>query len=226
MNKAIKEALSFRSIIYWLGGVVMCGLGISLCTKAKFGLSMIAAGPYILSDFVKNFLPWFSQGTAEYFWEALILIITCIIIRRFKWRYLLSFAVAVVCGFVIDGWLFIFNSLPAETLVSRIICFALGTLSCSFGVACYFRTKMSLQVYELTVMVISEKWNFDSAKVKLFFDVTMLVICVTMTLIFNHSLRGIGIGTVIITFVNAPLIKLHTKLLDKLESAISGGRNK
>ena len=226
MNESIKKILSPRSIFFWLGGIIMCGLGISLCTKAAFGLSMIAAGPYIISEFVKNFLPWFSQGTAEYFWEAVILIVTCFVVKKFRWSYLLSFAVAVICGFVIDSWLFVFSSFTPSALWVRIVMLVLGSIACSFGVACYFRTEMPLQVYELTVVEISKKYGFDKSKVKLVFDVTMLVCCVIMTLIFNHSLKGIGIGTVYITCVNAPLIKLHTKYLDKLESSIGKKKSK
>ena len=43
----------------------------------------------------------------------------------------------------------------------------------------------------------------------------MLVVSIGLALILNHSFKGIGIGTVIITAVNAFLIGGFGKLLDK-----------
>ena len=212
------EQVTLKTFLYYLGGVIFCSLGISLCTKAGFGLSMIGAGPYILHVFFKNMMPWFTQGTAEYFWEALILAVTCIIIRKAKVKYLLSFITAVICGLEIDACLFVLGGNGVySSLTARITSFACGTIICAFGVACYFRTNLPLQVYELTVTEIAKNFNIPNSKVKLGFDISMLAICILMTLILNHSFAGIGIGTFIITAVNAPLISIFGKLLDKVD---------
>lgn len=212
-----KNQISPKNVINWVLGVLLCTLGVSLCTKANFGLSMIGAPPYILHVWLRNSYAWFSQGTAEYVWEAIILAVMCLIIRQFRARYLLSFFTAVISGFCIDGWLFLLGGNgPYALLLSRILALAGGELITALSIAFFFRTTLPLQVYELAVMEISSKFNYDKSKVKYINDGIMLVLALALSLILTHGLTGIGIGTVIITFVNAPLIALFGKLLDRL----------
>ncbi len=199
----------------WGIGIFFCALGIALSTKADFGLSMIAAPPYILHRQISQMLPWFSQGTAEYVWEFVLLILTCLAVRKFRWQYLLSFGTAVLFGFVLDGWLLLLGGgTPYSLLWVRILAFALGILSCSLGVAFFFRTKWPPQIYELAVGEIARRYNSPVPRVKLYFDVFMLLVCVLFAL-WAGSFTGVGIGTVITTAVNAFLIQGWGKLLDR-----------
>ena len=89
--------------IAWVAGIVLCALGVCLITKADFGLSMIAAPAYILhTGFIKIF-PWYTQGTSEYIFQGVLLILLCIAVRRFRFRYLFSFVTAVLFGLTLDG---------------------------------------------------------------------------------------------------------------------------
>ena len=136
----------------WVIGIVVCALGVAMCTKANFGLSMIAAPPYILHVWLRDALPWFSQGTSEYVWQTLLLIMMCVIIRGFKARYLLSFGTAMLSGFVLDGWLWLFGGNGAyEELWLRIVMFVLGELVTTLAVAFIFRTTLPVQICELAV---------------------------------------------------------------------------
>lgn len=201
----------------WLCGVIFCALGVALCTKANFGLSMIAAPAYIIHKFMEAFLPWYSQGTSEYIWQTVLLVIMCIIVKRFKPKYLLTFACAVIFGLAVDVCLFLLGGgAPYESMIVRIIAFAIGEVITAVAIACYFRTSLPLCVYELVVSEISKKYNIEVGKVKQANDIIMLVISIAFALLLTRSFTGIGIGTVVITLVNAPLISFFGKVLDKL----------
>lgn len=203
--------------VAWLCGILFCAFGVALCTKANLGLSMIAAPPYIIHLFMENFLPWYSQGTSEYIWQAVLLIIMCVIVRRFKVKYLLTFVCAVLFGLAVDGFLWLLGGSAAyESMIIRIIAFAVGESITAVAIACNFRTSMPLQVYELVVTEIAKRYRLDTNKVKQVNDIIMLALSLTLALVLNHSFDGIGIGTIIITVVNAPMIALCGKLLDKL----------
>lgn len=206
------------NIINWVLSVTLCSLGICLCTKASLGLSMIAAPPYIIHCFFRDALPWYTQGTSEYIWEAVLIIVTCLAVQRFKPKYLLSVLTAVISGFVIDFWIWVFGGNGMyETLPARIIAFILGSAVISLAVAFVFRTTLPPQVYELIVTEISEKYSFDKSKTKLVNDIVMLVITIVLARLLTHSWTGVGIGTVIVTFANAPMIKFFGKIIDKIE---------
>lgn len=207
-----------KNVLNWVLAIVLCSLGICLCTKADFGLSMIAAPPYIIHCFMREHFAWYTQGMSEYIWEAVLLLLTCLIIRRFRKRYLLSFVTAVLSGFVIDFWLWVFGGNGVyENLAVRIIAFVLGSALISLAVAFVFRTTLPPQVYELAVNEVAEKYGFDKSKTKLGNDIIMLAITLLLALTLTRDWTGIGIGTVVVTFINAPLIRLFGTLIDKIE---------
>ena len=65
------------NVINWILGITRCCFGVCLCTKADFGLSMIAAPPYIIHCFIRDFFSWYTQGMSEYVWETVLIGITC-----------------------------------------------------------------------------------------------------------------------------------------------------
>lgn len=201
----------------WVIGIIVCALGVCMCTKANFGLSMIAAPPYILHVWLRDMLPWFTQGTSEYVWQALVMVIMCVAIRGFKARYLLSFGTAVLSGLALDGWIWIFGGNGAyEEMWLRIVMFVVGELVTTLAVAFIFRTTLPIQIYELAVCEIATKFGFDKNKVKLVNDILMLVVSAIMSFVLTGGLGGFGVGTIIITVVNAPLIAMFGKLIDKM----------
>ncbi|MCQ2423219.1 MAG: DUF6198 family protein [Lachnospiraceae bacterium] len=213
------KSKQMKNILFWCLGIVLCTLGISLCTKGNLGLSMIAAPPYILHLWLRDSFSWFTQGTAEYVWQAVLLVITCLIIRRFRFRYLLSFVTALISGFVIDGWLTILGGNGAYAgMPARIAAFAAGTIITAAAIAMFFRTTLPLQVYELVVTEIAERYRINKDKVKQWNDIVMLVISLAFALILTGGFNGVGVGTIIITLVNATLIRLFGKLLDRIVS--------
>lgn len=199
----------------WLLGVLLCALGVALATKANFGLSMIAAPPYIIHIFMENFFPWYSQGTSEYIWQGVLLLAMCIIVRRFRVKYLLTFVCAVIFGLAVDGFLWLLGGSAAyATLAARIAAFCISEVITAVAIACYFRTDLPLPVYELVVSEIAKCYSLNMNKVKQANDLIMLALSLILAFVLNRSFAGIGIGTIIITLVNASLIALAGKILD------------
>jgi len=207
-----------KNALYWVLGIVLSALGLSLCTKSNLGLSMIGAIPYILHVWLRETCPWFTQGVAEYAWEAVVLIVMCLIVRRFRPRYLLSFGTAVLSGFAIDLWLLLLGGNgPWASPAARAVSFAAGMCVTAVSIACFFRTDWPILVYELAVTEIAARFGWSKNKVKMGNDLVMLLIAVTLSRLLTHAWTGVGLGTVLITCINAPLIAFFGRILDRLE---------
>lgn len=200
----------------WLLGMALCALGVVLCTKASFGLSMMAAPSYILHVAISKFLPWYTQGTSEYIWQLFLTVLLCIVIGKCKLRFLLSFAAALIFGFFIDGWLWVLGGNGVfATMTERILGFVLGELVTAFAVAFLFRTYLPVPIADGLVVELARHFEIPQGKVKLINDFSYLVLSFALALLLTGGLNGVGIGTVLITLVNAPLIRLFGKLLDQ-----------
>ena len=217
------------SELLWLFGIIFVALGVAICSKADLGISMIAAPAFIVSEAISSTWSGFSVGVTEYLMQALLLIIMCIVIRRFKLRFLLAFAVAVIYGYTLDLFLWILRDINPDTVLMRWVTLIIGDIVCGFGVACYFKTYMPLQVYELFVAEISSGFKIGITKVKTCFDYFFLFLSLVLVfLLFNDasefdwssiyysSFHSIGLGTLFTTVVNSPIIALMGKLIDKL----------
>lgn len=212
MNKKIVNVMN------WVLAVALCSFGICLCTKASFGLSMISAPPYIVHCFVREFFPRYTQGTSEYVWQTLIIVVTCLAVRRFRPKYLLSFLTGIISGVAIDLWFLVLGGNEAyESMTVRVIAFIFGSAIISLAIAFVFRTTLPPQSYELVVSEIADRYGFDKSRTKFVNDIVMLVITVVLAPLLNHSWTGVGVGTIIVTFINAPMINFFGKLIDKVE---------
>lgn len=216
------------SELLWLLGNIFVALGVSLCSKADLGVSMIAAPAFIISEALSPFFSFLSVGVTEYLIQGVLLVILFLIIRKFDWRFLFAFAVAIVYGYILNAFLWMLSYLPITSIWQRWITLIIGDAITAFGVACFFHTYMPLQVYELFVAQISKKFNLNINKCKWIFDISLLFISIALSIIlFNDfstfnwskitysSFHSIGLGTIVTTIINSPIIGIMSKIIER-----------
>lgn len=222
------KKVSKANELMWLLGVIFVALGVAICSKADLGVSMIAAPAFIINEAVHSLWSGFSVGMIEYLVQGAMLIILCIVVQRLNWRYLLAFLVAIIYGYVLDLWLLIFKDVVFEEIYLQWIMLIVGDCITALGVACFFRTYLPLQVYELCVAEFADRYNFKVAKVKWAYDMLCLALSITLAFgifrdagsfdwsqIYKSSYHSLGLGTIITTIINAPIIAGWGYLLDK-----------
>ena len=223
--KKLKKA----SELLWLFGIIFVALGVSICSKADLGVSMIAAPAFVVSEALCNLWSGFSVGMVEYLIQGLMLILLCVVVGRWNWKYLLAFAVAVIYGYTLNFFLFILGPVELSSVALRWVMLIVGDAITAFGVACFFRTYMPLQVYELFVAEIADRFKFKLTKVKAAFDMSLLAISLILALtlfgdlstfdfstIAYSSFHSIGLGTLVTTAINSILIGFMGKIIDKV----------
>ena len=217
MSEIKTKPVGKLSELSYILGIALIALGVAFMTKANFGVSSIVAPAYILHlKMTAMGFDWCTFGTAEYMLQGALLVVLCLAVRRFKWKYLLSFATSVLYGLVLDGWFLLLGKDFFSDMTTRIISLAVGLVISSAAIAFLFRTYLPQQVYELFVKEFADRYSFKVQWVKLIFDFSMLVIAVVMTLSLKLPiLAGIGVGTVVCVFVNSPMINAFGKIYDK-----------
>ncbi|MBQ7373280.1 MAG: hypothetical protein IJW64_01790 [Clostridia bacterium] len=217
------------SELLWVFGTVFVALGVATCSKVDLGVSMIAAPAFVVSEALSRLWNGFSVGMTEYIIQGLILILMCVIVRKFNWRYLIAFLVAVIYGYTLNFFLWIFKGVNFNAIWLRWVMLIVGDIITAFGVACFFKTYLPLQVYELFVAETASVFNLKISVMKSIFDASLLVLSIILALtlfgdvatfdwatIYYKSFHSIGLGTVVTTFVNSPLINVCSKFIDKI----------
>lgn len=210
---------SFAEIAYILG-MILCPLGVCLSAKSGFGVSMVVAPAYVLYMRISETFPWFTFGKSEYIFQGLLLILLALAVRRFKWKYLLSFVTAFIYGNILDLWYVVLGSEQYTILWQRGMACVLGILITSLAIAFFLRTYLPQEAYEMFVKDIADTYQKDMTKVKWLFDLSALLIAVVLMLVLfrRFAFNMVGLNTVLATIVNAPLIGFFGKMLDRAGS--------
>ena len=212
----MKKRTFYTEISYTIG-VVLLSLATALTEAAGFGVSMVVAPAYLIHLRLSPVFPSFTFGIAEYVFQAFLLLLTVILLKRFRLSYLFSFVTALIYGAFLDLFISMIEHIPHESISTRIIFFVSGVIICSFSVALLFRTYIPPEVYELFVKEVSQKHGFNLSRFKTIYDCSSCLLGIILSFVFFGFGRfeGIGIGTVLCAILNGPLIGLFGKLFEK-----------
>lgn len=212
-----KKPIFYSEAAYPLALVIM-SFAAAFTEKANFGMSMVVAPAYIIHLKVSEFLPWFTFGVAEYCFQGVLVVLTALIMRKFKLHYLFSFITALFYGTLLDMAMNIIEPLCSDGFAIRTVWYLLGTVLCSLSVSLFFHTYFSPEAYELIVKEISVKHGWDINKVKTSYDCISTVIGIILSFsCFGFGVfEGVKLGTVICAFINGFLIGKFSRVLENI----------
>ena len=197
----------------WIVGNVLCAIGNCFAAKSALGLAPIVAPAFVLHEKI----PFITVGFCEYLIQGILLAICCIVIGKFKGKFIATICNIIFYGACFDILNWLFSPIQPTDLVGRIACAVFGTVVTCFAVALMLRTYIPPSAYEIFVREIAEAKGFDVNKTKLTFDASMLALAIVLmfSLLGSFKLEFIGILTVVTAFSNSLLIAFFGNLLDK-----------
>ncbi len=197
-------------------GILFLALGTALMEKARFGVGMVVAPSYVLHLKISQTYPAYTFGTSGYVFQAFLLVLLAVILRRFKISSLFSFVTAVIFGFVLDFMILLLAKLPSEGFAVRTVYYVSGILVCALGISFIFHTYITPEAYELFVKEVSEHFGKDINKVKIAYDICSCCLSVLLSFIFfgfGHF-EGVNLGTLLCALVNGWLIGMFSAYLE------------
>ena len=156
----------FSAELAYILATLILAFGTAMMTKANFGVSMVVAPAYLLHLKLSQYWSFITFGVAEYMLQAFLLIVLCIVMKKFKVSYLFSFFTAVFYGLSLDLSLWALSFIPCEKIAVRIVFFVIGLPLVSLGVSLFFHTYIPPEAYELFVKEISAKTHKNINKFK------------------------------------------------------------
>ena len=211
------KKIKIPSELVYFVAIILLALAVAILTSANFGISMIVAPAYLLS--LKIGVITFGQ--AEYIIQAGLFILLCIVLRKFRFVYLMSFGTCLIYGVVLDLW----RKLPcfdptvtvpgSMVLWQRILMFVIGVLLTAFSVALFFKTYLYPQVYDFFVKAVSLKYKIKLSVLKTIVDLSCLTASIIMTFCFFGKFVGVSWGTVVMALFNGTIIGFFSNTLDK-----------
>lgn len=190
-------------ILLFISGIFILTFGVALIIKADLGVGSWDSVNVGLSN--KFGL---SVGTFA-FLVAIIMTIIAGIIRGGKFKFY-TLCTAFILSGCTDFWLLILKDVSmSNEIIVKIICFLIGMVISSAGLAVYLTPNLAPNSLDDCMMAFKEKFNLSVGMAKLIAD--------SIGIIFALLASGpIGIGTIIITFSVGPLINVFYSRLNSI----------
>lgn len=204
-----QNAQLIKRYIIFFSGVIINSFGIAFITKAALGTSPISSIPYVLS---LAFEPSF--GTISFVFNCLFIVAQMILLKKdFEKIQILQIVVNIIFSVAIDASMYILNFMNPGTYVEKIIFLIVGCAILGFGITIEVAPKVLMVPGEGIVYAISKVYKKEFGNVKLCFDVTLMSTAVILSFVFFQRLNGIGIGTIISSFLIGLFVKFYRKIM-------------
>ena len=202
------KKIALRYLFFTLG-LLINSFGIAFITKSSLGTSQISSLPYVLSlRFPLSF------GGFTFLMNILIQI--AIQRRNFPPVQLLQIAANVLFSGFIDVSMAALSWLHPAGWLARGGCMLLGCTILACGISIEIAPDVITVPGEGLVRVLAQATGKDFGRVKLVFDVSLIVIASALSLLFFGRLQGVGIGTVVSALIVGPLVSLFGRVLPGL----------
>ena len=194
-----KQELAKR-YLFFVAGLFVNSLGISLITKAEMGTSPISSIPYTL-------------GMFTLFYSLLLICLQLVILRsRFPKEYWLQIPVSLGFSCFIDLTMGMLDFLNPQGYLWQLVSLLIGCVVLGVGVFMEMAANVVMLPGECTVQAISSTLHTDFGKSKVAVDMTMALVAAVLGLVMYQELAGVREGT----FISALLVGFLARTFQRL----------
>lgn len=201
--------LPFR-YFYFTVGLALNSFGVAFITKSALGTSQISSIPYVFSLRFEDL----SFGVFTFILNVVFILLQIIILRRdFRPVQFLQVAANLLFSAFIDVSMYLLSWFSPEALLARSVSLILGCAILAAGISIEVAPNVIVVPGEGIVRAISKASGREFGKVKVAFDITLIAVALTCSLVFFHQLRGLGIGTVVSAVIVGRFVSLFDRKL-------------
>ena len=216
----MKKAELARRYIFFIVGLFVNSLGVSLITKASLGTSPISSIPYTLDI---GFAPTLGMFTLA-FNLLLVVIQLAVLRRRFPRQFWLEIPVTLAFSYFIDLTMSMLSLYQPQGYPLQFLSLLVGCGVLGFGVFMEMAAGVVMLPGECTVSAISTTWHTDFGRTKVAVDVTMAVTAAALGLLLYHRLAGVREGTIISALLVGMIARAVHRVLNERVQALFRGR--
>lgn len=202
-----------KNIISYLVGLFIMTIGIALSIKSNMGISPVSTIPYTMT------VIWGVEiGLATIIFHCILVLIQFILLRdRFGWENFAQVFIGIIFGYFTSFSVFLLSFLPESgNILISLVYMLVSVVVIAFGIFLYLPPNLIPLAGEGAMQAVSIVFNKPFPKVKVGFDIIMVVISALTCLLFIHSLGSVGLGTVISAVMVGTTLKYIVKIYTKI----------
>ncbi len=194
-----------------LAGLAVMAFGVACSIKANLGTSPISSVPYVISLFAP-----LTVGTATILMHCVFILIQILLLRKqYHPIQLMQLPVAVFFGYLTDFGVWAVRGISCNSYWQQWILCLIGIFLVAVGVSLEVKAGVVVLAGEGVVLAICKIFPVKFGYMKVGFDVTLVVIACTLSLVFTGHLQGVREGTVAAALLVGMIAKQLGKFWEK-----------
>lgn len=199
-----------KRYFFFILGLIINSFGVAFITKSALGTSQISSIPYVLSLKFTNL----SFGQTTFIFNMLFILIQLLILKKdFRPIQFLQIAANILFSSFIDVSMTLLTGLNPQTIPLRSLSLLVGCAILAVGISVEVAPDVIKVPGEGIVHAMARVSGMEFGKVKIRFDVTLIVMGTLLSFLFFHKLNGIGLGTIISAVLVGPMISFVNRYL-------------
>ena len=214
----------FRRCLLFAVALFVNAFGIAFITKAALGTSPITSVTYVASMFTP-----LTMGQWTIVLNLLFVLLELLFMTRSRLRadlrmYLLQIPITLCFGTFIDVSMSLLSWLEPSAYFSKIGDLLIGCFILAVGISLEVKANVAMMAGEYFVRTISWRFRKDFGYMKMGFDITLVVLACTMSLIAMKGIYGVREGTVIAAFIVGPIVHFLMPFYRFMDKWIGDGK--
>jgi len=200
---------TYKKLIQYLIGLFIMTIGIAFSIKSNMGISPVSTIPYTMT------VIWGVEiGLATIIFHCGLVILQFILLRdKFGISNLAQVVVGVIFGYFTSFSVYLLSFIPtSSSILMSFLYMAISIVTIAFGIFLYLPPNLIPLAGEGAMQAVSIVFDKPFPRVKIGFDVAMVVISAITCLYFIHSLGSVGICTVISAIFVGVVLKIILRI--------------
>lgn len=204
MSVTLKMKQTFvKQLVTYVFGVFLLSIGVTFSILSKTGVPPIASFPYAIT-----LISGISMGVTTIMTHAFFLSLQVILLRKFDVKnILIQVIIALLLGSFFDLAAWLLQIVPdATTYFHQGLYLAIGILISACGIFFFFSANLPMNPYDTLTRVLTQLAKRPYGVVRIYSDVSVVIIALTISLIGLHSMGSVGIGTIISAYMIGKIV--------------------
>lgn len=209
------EKVTFKRVFNYIFGLFLITLGVAFSIKSGLGSTPVASVPYSL-----NLILGIDLGITTLMFQIFLVCLELVLLRGdFKRKHFLQVFVSLIFGAFTSFSISLMSFVPpADNLMVAFLMSFISVFLIALGIFFYVPTNIVPVSVEGAIQAIAIVTNNPFPKIKICFDVTVVLSSLILSYVFLGNFGSVGIGTII----GAVFIGYVVKLIHSLNYRLTG----